>query len=299
MSLTVRSLLAKVKPFAKDREEDRALYAIQESVRKVCRQTMMAEETLHIATTDGQQYVNVIPTLGDCLRIHSVRIYTNLGSASNPTFAYKTMIEWSQEQIDNFESFRDYARMTPTGWAYLGGGKLYLYPNPTPAAATITASCATNVLTVTAVTGTVRLGDLVVGDGITNPTYIASQVSGAPGGIGDYTLSTTPGTVASETMTTGDFLLEVLTSYTPKGEFDDIPLPDEAEDCIVAGALSTLLMAPGSGQNLALAKDREIFHNREIGNLRAMVEFGRSGRTRAAGPVLATRSIRLLANRWY
>jgi len=52
MSLTVRSLLAKVKPFAKDREEDRALYAIQESVRKVCRQTMMAEETLHIATTD-------------------------------------------------------------------------------------------------------------------------------------------------------------------------------------------------------------------------------------------------------
>lgn len=299
MSLTVRSLLAKVKPFRKDLEEDRALYAIQEAVRKICRQTMFAEETVIVPTVDGQPYVTVTPTGGDCLKVHLVRSYSNLGGSTNPTYAYKTLIELNQEQINNFESFRDYAKMTPTGWAYGGMGKLWLYPNPSPVEASFTSTCATNVMTATSVTGTIKIGSLVVRTGIANPTYIVSQSSGTDGGAGDYVLSTTPGTLGSEATTTGDFILEVTAAYTPQGEFDAIPLPDDAEDCIVAGALSTVLMLPGAGQNLALSKDREILHNRELGSLRAMAEFGQSGRVRAAGPVLATRSIRLLANRWY
>jgi hypothetical protein len=300
MTLTVRSLLAKVRPFRKDLEEDRALYAIQESVRKICRQTMMAEEVLTIATIASQGWVQVTPTNGDALRVKLVRSYTNIGGPGTPTFAYKTLYEWNQDQIDAFESFRDYPDGTPTGWTYYGGGKLMLYPDPGTVHATVTASFATNVMTVTGVTsGQVLIGDLVVQTGVANPTYITAQTSGTSGGVGEYTLSTSPGTILSGTVTTGNFVLEVTTSYVPQNDIETIPLPDESEDCIVAGALSTLLMLPGAGQNLALAKDRELYHNREIGTLRSIAEFGQSGRLRASGRVLATRSIRSNANRWF
>jgi len=70
-----------------------------------------------------------------------------------------------------------------------------------PAAYPITASTATNVLTVTAVTGTPLLvGQVIAGTGITEGTTIASQTSGAAGSTGTYTLSTTPGTLTSRQM---------------------------------------------------------------------------------------------------
>lgn len=76
---------------------------------------------------------------------------------------------------------------------------------------------------------------------------------------------------------------EVTASFIPAGEFDPIPLPEEAEDCIVAGAISHLLMLPGIGQNLGLAKDREILHVRELDFLKANAILGQSGRARAYG----------------
>lgn len=77
----------------------------------------------------------------------------------------------------------------------------------TIAGASITASTATNVLTVTAVaSGTVDVGALLAGASIPANTYINSQLTGTPGGVGTYQLSTTPGTVASEAMTTTDYV---------------------------------------------------------------------------------------------
>jgi hypothetical protein len=84
-------------------------------------------------------------------------------------------------------------------------------------------------------------------------------------------------------------MLEVTVSEIPTGEVDTIPLPDEAEDCIVAGALATILMLPGPGQNLQLSKDREVLHNRELGNLKAIALFSQSGRDRVMGRVLGGR----------
>ena len=76
---------------------------------------------------------------------------------------------------------------------------------------------------------------------------------------------------------------EVTASYVPAGEFDTIPLPEEAEDCIVAGAISHVLMLPGVGQNLGLSKDREVLHTRELDFLKANAILGQSGRARAYG----------------
>lgn len=77
----------------------------------------------------------------------------------------------------------------------------------TIAGAAITASTATNVLTVTAVaSGTILVGSKLSGAGIPAETYIAAQLTGTAGGIGTYQLSTAPGTVASEAMTTTDYV---------------------------------------------------------------------------------------------
>lgn len=69
-----------------------------------------------------------------------------------------------------------------------------------PGTIAITASTATNVLTVTVTAGVLAVGQLITGAGIPANTYIASQTSGTPGSTGTYTLTTTPGTVASEAM---------------------------------------------------------------------------------------------------
>ena len=94
------------------------------------------------------------------------------------------------------------------------------------------------------------------------------------------------------------YTFEVTVSFIPVGEFDTIPLPLESEEAIIAGTLANVLMQPGVGQNLTLAKDREVLYNREIDFLKANALLGQSGRPRATGRTLATRAIRMWDNRW-
>lgn len=68
-----------------------------------------------------------------------------------------------------------------------------------------TASFATNVMTVTAVTsGTVKVGQQVIGAGLPANTYVASFGTGT-GGAGTYNLTTSPGTIAAQATTTSDY----------------------------------------------------------------------------------------------
>lgn len=66
--------------------------------------------------------------------------------------------------------------------------------------ATITASFATNVMTVTATTQQIALGMIVTGVGIPANTVLLSFGTGT-GGAGTYNLSTSPGTLSSRTVT--------------------------------------------------------------------------------------------------
>lgn len=226
MSFTVRSLLPKVQVFRKDLEEDRSLFAIQESVRKVCRMTGYAQTKLAPVTVANTPTIDLSTlmtafTPGSVYRIMLVRLLdTNLN-------AYKVLYEYNSTSIDGHESYRNYATGYPSGWAYKGGSILEVFPTP----------------------------DKV-------------------------------------------YTLEVTVSYVPDGEIDTIPLPVEAEEAIVAGALANVLMQPGAGQNISLAKDREAIHNRELDFLKANALLGQSGRPRATGRNLATRAIRMWDNRW-
>lgn len=77
-----------------------------------------------------------------------------------------------------------------------------------------TASFATNVMTVTVVgSGTVKVGDLVTSAGVAAGTYVTAFGTGT-GGLGTYTLSTTPGTITAQAVTTTSF---VETPFTISG----------------------------------------------------------------------------------
>lgn len=210
MSITVRSLLAKVKPYRDDLTEDQANYAIMEAVRKICRQTGYAKAVVNtISTIAGTPTINInsaFSTYGSVYRIHLVRRYDTV------MVSWKNLYEYSQQNVNNVVDYRDYSQGYPDGWAYTGNGVIQLYPTP---------------------------------DKI--------------------------------------YTMEVTASFVPVGEFDAIPLPDEAEDCIVAGALATLLAIPGTLQNLQYSKDREILHTRELDFLKASALLGQSGRPRAWG----------------
>ena len=71
-----------------------------------------------------------------------------------------------------------------------------------------TATFATNVMTVaTVVSGTLAVNDVITSSGVTTGTYITAQLTGTPGGVGTYQLSTSPGTITpAQAITATDYV---------------------------------------------------------------------------------------------
>lgn len=88
----------------------------------------------------------------------------------------------------------------------IDGSVQFAATGATASGLTLTASTATNVLTVTVTSGVILTGMQVTGAGIPANTYITGQLTGTAGSTGTYSLSTTPGTVASETMTASAYV---------------------------------------------------------------------------------------------
>jgi hypothetical protein len=100
---------------------------------------------------------------------------------------------------------------TANAWTYCPQGSF-----------TFTASFATSVMTVTAISGaTIVLGQTITGAGIPANTTVVSFGTGN-GGVGTYNLSTTPGTIAAETVTATNFAFQTLspTFFTAQGAID-------------------------------------------------------------------------------
>lgn len=74
-----------------------------------------------------------------------------------------------------------------------------------------TASFATNVMTVvTNTSGVIEVGDVVTSAGVTAGTTVTGILSGTPGAVGStYSLSTAPGTIATQAATTASSVLNV------------------------------------------------------------------------------------------
>ncbi len=87
-----------------------------------------------------------------------------------------------------------------------------------------TASFATNVMTVTVVgSGAVAVGDLVTSAGVAPGTYVVSFGTGT-GGTGTYNLSTSPGTITAQAVTTTGYIETDFTIDAPGSVGDLVPM---------------------------------------------------------------------------
>jgi len=117
----------------------------------------------------------------------------------------------------------------------------------------VTASIAGNVLTVTAVgSGTLYPGAVISGTGVATGTAIGTQLTGTPGGIGTYSLTTPEQTVASETIT-GTYGLLTLTTVS-SGTFGVGDTLTGATAGVTAGTTITQFItgSGGSGSTAAV-----------------------------------------------
>ena len=311
MAFTVRSLLSKVLPFRKDLEPEKAIFAIKEVVRKICRQTGFAQASVQTLGETNNFNINIfapLATFGTPYRVHLVRVF-DVNMINKNTIIPVTTYDDMGVPIANLSSGVKYKIVdmgTSTVWSNTSlGFNITTYPI---GVGTEFADYIDPISPVDAGDGTVIIADNNVADAY----YMNLSEGNQPFIDGNTAYATYPtGFPAGWTYTGGgnihiyptpdkpyNFL--VTASFIPGGDFDDIPLPEESEEAIIAGALANVLMQPGTGMNLALARDREILHNREMDFLKASALLGQSGRPRAFGSNFIGRpGNRYSAPRWY
>lgn len=154
------------------------------------------------------QYVPAIAALGSWAQVASILI----GSVNSPDAVVEghivgntlTVTSVTSGTIILGDTLFDAAGLIANGTiitAFVsgsGGTGTYTVNNPQTIGASFTGSGSGTNLTVTAVTGVIAVGDVVVGTGVPGGTTTVSQTSGTPGGAGVYVTSgaTTASTAA-------------------------------------------------------------------------------------------------------
>ena len=162
-----------------------------------------------IGATFGANGTLATSSAGSIIGVESFAV-TNSGTYSNNAWAYygeahrRTSGNAYGMELDVYNGYN--ASGTPNPFSQGTSVALQLANGCGQQGATITATCATNVLTITSFTPngtyTISVGDKVYGAGIAANTTISSFGTGT-GTTGTYNLSTSPGTLSSAIMSVG------------------------------------------------------------------------------------------------
>lgn len=157
------------------------------------------------STVYSAQYVSAINALGSWAQVASILI----GSKNTPSATFYAQISGTTMTVIGtsltgslapnqfvFDDASEIANGTHivTG---SGGAGTYTINQPTTLGAAFTGTGSGTTLTVSAVTGVIEPGQLVQGSGVPANTTIVSQLSGTPGGAGDYQTSNATTSVAA------------------------------------------------------------------------------------------------------
>lgn len=279
MADSLRTLMARVAPMRPDLNQGGLVdFCIQESLRRICRETNLYRETLAVQPVLGNSdTLTVTPSNGyNIKRVEYVKGATGLFSNAA------------------YQSGWDASTNTPaiaTGSSdSTNAGQFYI----------VTVAGTTTVDG----TSTWNVGDIIQSSGslwtrfaietfpvlseINVPTvnYAVplSQSNSSTLLQWGQTIQNPTGTIIWYPRSLYDTAVQILISEVPVGELTDIgTLPVEVEDAIVEGALAQILNLPSAlpgMQNLALAQDYHMRFERSLANLkgRALLGFGASPR---------------------
>jgi hypothetical protein len=115
--------------------------------------------------------------------------------------------------------------------------------------ASFTGVVASNVLTVSSLTGTVTIGMTLSGTGVATGTYVANQLTGPAGGAGTYTV-TGNATVASATIT-GQMTGGYAALAQPFGQVGTVSLWNP--QCMISRAVNVTGSASSTGGNILIS----------------------------------------------
>lgn len=91
------------------------------------------------------------------------------------------------------------------GYCSISGDGVYFISDLQTNSASFTGSISGTTLTASSVTGTINPGNPLTGASVTAGTYIVAQISGTPGGAGDYTVSTSQTRSGSMTIASASY----------------------------------------------------------------------------------------------
>jgi len=287
MALSVRGLLKRVQVFRPDLVDAFGVDAIMEAARRVCRYTHLSQETQNpVVLLAHTSSITVTPSDSNALlRVEEIRIAPLLN-----TSVYKGT--WNA--TTNTPSITDgSASSSNNGWFYI-----------------------VSVAGTTSVDGLSEWnpGDIIYSNGsswllldrqgyqtiVENNKPFIDQTQNTPQEAKNF-----PGSWSQDGNTINfyprlfsDLAIEIRLSYIPVGEFDDIPLPAEAEDIIVDGAVETIMSLPGVNFSQMLSSVRGMKFQKGLANLRAVGEFGYGGSPSWTPGNFSGRVIRLTSSRW-
>lgn len=287
MAFTVRGLLKRVQVFRPDLPEVMGVDAIMEAARRICRYTHLSQELQSsVVLPKGTSSITVTPSNSNALlRVEEVRIAPMLSNS-----AYQ----------GTWNATSNTPSITTGSATSLNIGYFY-----------IVATAGT-----TAVDGlsSWNVGDIIYSNGskwllmdIQNYYTITEQNKpfvdqwqNTPQEAKNFPnyWSQDGNTIFFYPRPYSDLAIEIRLSFIPVGEFDTIPLPTEAEDVIVDGAVETMASLPGPNNSQILANVRGIKFQKGLANLRTVGEFGYGGTPVWTPDNFSGRIIRLTSGRW-
>lgn len=275
-SLTVRGLLNRVgtlRPDVLSVDEAQVITYIMDAVRRICRETGMAREVqLPVGVLAGTEKVQISASTGrDLLRI--VRVRTGMPSYSAVHYAGSWNASTNTPTLTATpETAGNFYIVSNSGSTSLGGVSDW------------------------------QAGDLIVSNGATweklqqedfHTAWEANKPSTEQ--FYDQPQKLTGGANFKWTQEaqylylyprpSKDCAVELVASFVPVGDFDSIPLPNEAEDCIVALARYELMLHPFKTDPENANSDMAMRHadrfKKEykslLGELRGVADYGYSG----------------------
>ena len=287
MALSVRGLLKRVQVFRPDLPDAMGVDAIMEAARRICRYTHLAQEILSpVELPKWTTSITVTPSNSNALlRVEEVRIAPML---SNSSYQGTWNANTNTPSITTGS-----ASSSNIGYFYI-----------------------VNVAGTTTVDGlsTWNVGDIIYSNGtswllmdVQNYHTITEQnkpfmdqwqnIPQEAKNFPNY-WSQDGNTIYFYPRPFSDSAIEIRLSYIPVGEFDTIPLPTEAEDVIVDGAVETLASLPGVNYSQLLANSRGIKFQKGLASLRSVGEFGYGGSPMWTPDNFSGRQIRLTSGRW-
>ena len=290
VGLTTRLLLPRVKIYREDVNESHCLFAIQEAVREICRYSGLAIEhqypipllaNTHLTTIQPYNNNNLLrvikitaPHLPGSTLLPTQYLGTFDPGNGNifPAFIPPTGPSITTITSSNYNLFPTNGFFTSTG-----SGKYIISSVINPLGLTTPWNTGDVIIANTGEWNQYKTDDFIAMIKLPKPNIDNTIYRPQGGRSWPTTFAQEGNSIFWYSPPQFDTMVQITLSYVPTGEITTIPLPVDAEDVIVDGAIATIFRLPGEGKDFKMSEFYDIKFKKGLTKMRAMGLYGYSG----------------------